>query len=317
MPKRVAPALVAVVLAAVGSPAMAQLPPPVRAMIDAAIEGGDPAKVATVLDLARATNPDAIAEIDTIRDDWNARQAAREEERRQQQDQQSASAGLFDLWSGEGQLGGFHSSGNTDAVGLSAALRLQRKGEDWTHLLRGSADYQRSGGTTSREQYFAAYEPRIQVSENVFAYGLAQFEHNRFQGFDARYAVSGGLGIKVIDADAIDLSLKAGPAYRRTEFVTGMNDSRIGGLAAVDFDWRIADGVTLTQDTNLVTEGGAAATVIVDSRTTTINLVTGLDARITGRLRSRFSYAVDYDSNPPAGSVSTDTISRISLVYGF
>ena len=73
----------------------------------------------------------------------------------------------------------------------------------------------------------------------------------------------------------------------------------------------------LTQATNAVTETGGAALVFVDSRSTTINLVTGLEAKVSDRLSTRFSYAVDYDSNPPVGKVNTDSISRFSVVYGF
>lgn len=314
---RLIPLSAAFALLAVASPAAAELPAPVRAMIDAAIEGGDNAKVVTVLDLARATNPDSVDEIEAIRAEWQAKQASAAELAKATQEDKLRSAGPLSLWKGEGQLGASHASGNTDSVGLSAGLELQRKGVDWTHILRGRADYQRTNGATNREQYFAAYEPRIQASPRLFGYGLAQYERNRFQGFDHRYALSGGLGYKVVATPSVNLSLKAGPAYRVTEFTSGTQESRLGALAAVDFDWQLADGLKLTQGANVVAETGAAATVILDGANTTVNLVTGLDARLTGRLRSRLSYAVDYDSNPPAGSVSTDTISRFTLVYGF
>jgi putative salt-induced outer membrane protein len=48
-----------------------------------------------------------------------------------------------------------------------------------------------------------------------------------------------------------------------------------------------------------------------------VNLATGLEAKVSDRLSTRLSYAVDYNSNPPAGRGDTDTISRFSLVYGF
>ena len=67
----------------------------------------------------------------------------------------------------------------------------------------------------------------------------------------------------------------------------------------------------------MVTETGGQATVIIDSSRTTLNFVTGLDARVSDRLRSRISYSVDYDSKPPVGKVSTDTVTRLTLVYGF
>jgi putative salt-induced outer membrane protein len=180
------------------------------------------------------------------------------------------------------------------------------------------ADYQQSGGRTSREKFFAAYEPRYDIDDGVFAYGLAQYDRDPFQGYTARYALSGGVGAKLVDTSALDLSLKAGPALRVTRGTDGVSDTRLAGLLGLDLDWRITDRLTLTQDTNAVTEtGGVAAVVLVDSRSTTVNLITGLEAKVSDRLSTRFSYAVDYNSNPPAGRVDTDTISRFSLVYGF
>jgi putative salt-induced outer membrane protein len=305
-------------LCLLATPAQAALPDAVRAMIAAAVETGDARKVETVIELATATNPSAADEIDALhsafRDDqvWIAAHKAREKERAVR------SAGLFDLWKGRGEIGGNRSTGNTDTLGLSGALSLERKGLKWDHKITLRADYQRSGGRTSREKLFAAYEPRFDIRDGLFAYGLAQYDRDPFQGYDARYAVSGGVGATVVDTKALDLSLKAGPALRVTRGTGGHSDTRLAGLLGLDLDLRITDRLTLTQDTNAVTEtGGAAAVLLVDSRSTTVNLVTGLEAKVSDRLSTRFSYAVDYNSNPPAGRVDTDTISRFSLVYGF
>jgi putative salt-induced outer membrane protein len=292
------------------APAHAGLPDPIRAMIEAAIATGDRNKVATVVELAKQTHPDDAAEIDALQADLAAAEAAKKEEALR-------SAGLFDNWSGSGEIGGYQSSGNSDNVGLTASLNANRKGIDWSHRLRGRMDFQRSNGRTSREQYFASYEPRYQVNKRLFAYGLAQYENDRFQGFEGRYAVSGGLGYTMVDSSRVDLSVKAGPAYRVTDFVVGETDSRLAALLGIDFDWRITDRLTFSQNSDLVAEGGGQATAIIDSRTTSLNLMTGLDAKVSDRLSTRLSYQVKYDSDPPAGAVTTDTVSRFTLVYGF
>lgn len=299
------------------SPAAAELPAPVRAMIEAAIATGDAAKVKTVVELAKATNPDDGAAIDALNQSFLDRK--REEARIAEEKRVAAirQAGVFDGWTGKGDLGGFRSTGNSDSTGLSAGLDIKREGIDWTHQLRARADYQRSNGVTSREKYFAAYEPRFQIGETLFTYGLAQFERDTFQGFDARYALSAGIGYQAVKQPDLNLSFKVGPALRRTDFTSGEVDTRLAGLLGLDFDWAIADGVKLTQDTNLVAETGGAATVIFDSRNTTLALVTGLEARITGKLGMRLSYAVDYQSDPAPGKAGTDTLSRATFVYGF
>lgn len=304
-------------LAVVAAPASAELPQPVRAMIEAAIATGDPAKVRTVVDIAKQTNPDAAAEIDALDDAFQAKRREIAAAERARKEQAIRTAGLFDNWSGRGQIGAFQSTGNSSNVGITLSLALTRTGIDWQHRLKANVDYQRSNGRTSREQYLAAYEPRYQIAGSLFAYGLAQYERDRFQGFSSRYSLSGGLGYKVIDSKAAQLSLQAGPAWRRVDFLGGASDSSLGALAGLDFDWQFAKSLKFTQDANLVADGGGAATVLVDSNNTSVLLTSGLEAKISDRLTTRLSYTFDYDSNPPVGAVSTDTLTRFTLVYGF
>ena len=311
-------ALLAAPLAAQEPPAAAPaLPEPVRAMIDAAIATGDEAKVRTVVELAKATTPASAAEIDTLQAKFSASQ---QEQRRIAEEQRLAAirdAGPFDNWKGRGEIGGFRSTGNSSNIGITGRLDLKRQGIDWTHQLRANADYQRSSGVTSREKYLASYEPRYQIGDDLFTFGLAQFESDRFQGFDSRYALSAGVGYQAVKRYDLNLAVKAGPALRHTEFTSGENDTRLAGLLGFDFDWTIVDGLKFTQDTNLVAETGGAATVIFDSRNTTLALVTGLEARLTGKLSTRLSYSLDYQSDPQPGKIGTDTLSRVTFVYGF
>lgn len=296
---------------------MSNIPRGVRAMIRAAMKTGDKGKIETVLALAQEVAPKGGDEIERIETAWRADVAEKTRLAREANTRRIREAGLFELWSGEGQLGGFQASGNSDNVGLSAGLKLKRQGEDWSHALRATADYQRSNGVTSREQFLFAYEPRYQVADELFAYGLAQYERNKLQGFSGRYAVSGGIGYQVANSDDLKLSIKAGPALRMTDFTLAEDETRLAALFGLDFDWQIAERLALTQDANMVAETGGQATVIIDSSRTTLNLVTGLDAKVSDRLRSRISYTVDYDSEPPVGKVSTDTVTRLTLVYGF
>ena len=286
-------------------------------MIDAAIATGDEAKVRTVIELARETNPDETAAVDGILADYETTLAAKAQADAAAEQVRIRDAGIFENWSGKGEFGAFRATGNSSNTGVTASLSLKRQGIDWTHKLRGRADYQRNNGVTSREQYSASYEPNYKLSDRLFLYTLAQYEKDRFQGFDARYAVSGGVGYQFIDRPDLQLSAKAGPAYRVTDFVTGETERRIAALIGVDFDWDITDRLKFTHDTNAVAETGGAATVIIDSGSTSLDLVTGLNAKISDNLAARFSYAIEHDTNPPPGAVGTDTLSRVTLIYGF
>jgi putative salt-induced outer membrane protein len=309
--------LLVLCLAVVPVPAVAELPEPVRAMIEAAIDGGDPAKVAAVVEVARKTNPDDVAEIDALYRAFRARQAELAAEKKAREEEAIRTAGLFENWKGRGQIGAFHTTGNTDNVGVTLSLAITRTGIDWEHRVRATADLQRSQGRTTREQYLVSYEPRYEIESDLFVYGLGQFERDRFRGFSGRYSVSGGLGYKLLDSQGAQLSIKAGPSWRYVELLDGTSDSSFGGLAGLDFDWQLARNLKLTQDANLVADSGGAATVIVDSTSTSVLLTTGLEARIGKGLSTRLTYTIDYDSNPQPNSVSTDTLSRFTLVYDF
>jgi len=300
-----------------GVSAQAKLPEATKAMIDAAIATGDAEKVETVLELARTVHPDDAAELDEIKAKFDADQKVLAAAKAEMKEEEILTSGLFERWSGKGELGGFNATGNSSETGLTAALALTRDGIDWRHKLTGRADFRRAGGETTREQFFAAYEPNYKISDRLFVYGLAQYERDRFQGFSARYAVSGGLGYQIIDTETLQLSAKVGPAYRVTQFTNGEDESRIAGLAGLDFDWDISDRLKLTHDTNAVAETGGSATLITDANNTSINLVTGVNAKVSDRVSARISYAIEYDSNPPDGADGTDTLSRFTLTYDF
>ncbi len=305
--KRPAAALIASAALAGATPSLAQLPEPVRDMIDAAIATGDEEKARTVIEIARAANPQDAAEIDALltmyETDLAEAQAAEERAERRE----IRNAGFFENWSGQGELGAFNSTGNAENTGITAAISLTREGIDWSHTLRGRADYQESNGVTTREQFLAAYEPNLRLSQHLFAYALALYERDRFQGFSARYAVSGGLGYDIFDREALSLSVQAGPAYRRTELVDGSSTSSVAGNASLDLDWQISPVIALTQDASAFVQSGSS-TFISD---------TGLQADIADSLAVRLSYTLEHDTDPPQGAEKTDTLSRVTIIYDF
>lgn len=284
----------------IAHPAAASLPDPVRAMIDAAFEDGETDTIDTVITLAKRTNPDDVAEIDAIRAEYDAARAQARVERLVNQ-------GFFEGWSGEGELGFSQSTGNSDNISLAAGLSLTREGLRWRHAFRARADFQRSNGTTTRERFLVAIEPQYKINEQLFAYGLGQYERDRFQGYSARYTASGGLGYRVIDNDGMTLDLRAGPAWRQTELTAGGTDSALAGLASLDLQWDITDSLALHQ----------TASALVESGTSTFTSETALETQLVGALSARLGYRVEYETNPPAGRESTDTQTRATLVYGF
>lgn len=289
------------------APAQAALPDPVRAMIDAAIASGKEADVETVARIAKTTHPDEAEAIDLMIADFRQARTKEKEEREAAARTKLEQAKIWQNWKGEGQIGASHSSGNSSSTGVSVGLALNRKGARWDQRLRAQADYQRTAGRTTTERYLAEYEPQLRLGDHAFAYGLGRWERDRMQGYDARWNLSGGLGYKAVVQKDMTLNLKAGPAWRQTEYRSGNNDGELTGLAGLDFGWQMSPSLRLTQ----------VASTIVGERTTTTSSLTALNAKLTGALSARVAYSADIDTHPPAGVKNVDTLTRFTLVYGF
>lgn len=276
------------------------IPPPIKAMLDAAIASGNDAEIATVAKYARTAAPQSAKEIAALVDGWHHDQAAKHEAALRD-------AGPLDLWRGKAELGGYITAGNTHDVGANAALDLSRETIRWRHKLHFAADYQESAGLVSREHYLASYEPNFKFSPRSYLYGAAQYESDRFLGYTSRYSASLGIGYSAIKQPGLKLDLELGPAYRDTDFTDGTLESSVAGRGSVNFDWKMSPAISLSQ----------VASAYVQHFNSTVSSTTALSAKLIGPLAAKLSYAVQYESMPPVGRVGTDTTSRASLVYSF
>ncbi|MGY6552272.1 MAG: DUF481 domain-containing protein [Erythrobacter sp.] len=284
-----------------------RLPAPVRALIEAALEDEDEAMVLGLLELARKTNPDSEEEIDAIKLAYRERRIIEEQQAEVAKIEAIRTAGIFENWEGRGELGGFQSAGNANVLGVTAALSLTKLGYNWRHRFNGRVDYQESNNVVRRQQYIATYEPNLRLSEGVFAFAFTQYESDQFQGFNDRYTVAAGLRYELVDDGSITLSAKAGPGWRFTDLVEGETLSELAGLGAFDLSWKIAPNITLTNNSNL----------ILQPSNSTLVSQSGAIAKVSDKLSVRLSYTLEYNTQPPAGSVSTDTLSRVTLIYDF
>lgn len=285
-------------LAHAAEPAL--LPPAVREMLEAAIANGNETEIATVAKIARQTNPESSDEIQRMVASWKDRTKATH-------DAVIREASFAELWTGRIEAGGFRSTGSTSELGISASATATRAGIEWSHKLTASADYRRANGVTSRERYFASYEPRYQFDPRGFAYGLVQFERDTSIGYDERYTASAGIGYKLIVSKKLDLTVDVGPAVRHAKYVIGARETKVGGRASMDLAWRITPTLTFKQ-----TASGYA-----ESDVFTLNSLTALETKVTNRWSAALSYNVQYESETLLSARDFDTLSRLTLSYDF
>ena len=287
-------------LANAPAPQSVMIPETIRAMLDAALEAGNEADVNTVAKYARAADPLSGDAVLAIAEKWKADRVA-------QRTQVIRQASFLDLWSGKAEIGGYMTTGNSDTAGGTAVLDLNREGLRWRQKFHAQADYQSNLNVTTREHYLASYEPNYKVDDRAYIYGVGQYESDRFLGYYNRYSTSVGAGYSVLKTAGTKLDLELGPAYRHTEFTDDTVQSSLAARGTANFSVRILSGLSVSQ----------VASAYVQRYNSTLSGTTSLNAKLIGPLSAALSYSVQYESEPPIGSVSTDTTSRASLVYSF
>lgn len=298
------------------TPAFAQLPQPVRQMMEVAAREGNAAELAAVIKFARLTYPAESVEIDNLLlalESSRAQQVAAAVPVTPAPPPAMAAAPAPTpspppvKWSGRGDLGGFHTSGNTDSFGITVGAVIKRTGTAWSHQVRLRGDYQESEGRTSREYLNAAYQSDWTISEQHYALGILEYERDVLAGLDHRATSSLGLGWRVVREPNVAISLEAGPAYREEWTRSGIQRSNLAGRGALTSSWQMNDKVRLSHNMELVSEE--------DSNS--IRTITGLQAKLTARISSQISYDLRYQDRPLLGKEETDTVTRIGLTYDF
>ena len=275
----------------------APVPPETERLIRAAT----PAQLDIVAAVAKTANPNSVAEIDALVASIKAMAA-------EIRLQQLATQGFFQGWGGEGQVGGFVTSGNTEQSGFNVGLVLNREGLMWNHHFNALADFQKTDGETTREAFRVSYQLDYKISDLWFAYGLLQWERDKFALLDRRFTEGLGVGYIVLNRAPFALVVDGGVALRQTQYITpDVEESDVAGRVTAKFAWDIRPGLRFTEEA-----GG-----LFGGTTSTLYSRSALTVALAGALSARASFDINYESEPPPGVESTDTISRFTLVYSF
>lgn len=274
------------------------LPEAVRAMVEAAAQTGDKAKIDVVVAFAKQTNKGAEAEIDRIVADIAASKTA-------ERQAQLASAAYFDNWKGRGQLGASHSSGNSEISSVTFGLNLQREGLDWRHRFDAVVDITDNRNGTDQQRILTGYQIDYKFSDRLYSWGRLEYERNREAGIKRRFAESAGFGWRAIDGTPVRWDLEAGPALRQTRF-DSYTENSVAGRGASRFAFKLSGTTQFTNDTAVFVDDAA-----------TINNTAALTSKMFGAVGTRISYNLGWEEEPPTGLKRLDTTTRVTLVYDF
>lgn len=282
----------------------AQLPPDLKAMLDAALADGDGAVIAKMFDYARRARPDAIDAIGAMEIAWKQSTVAAETARAEAEKARLAEAGPLENWKGQVEFGASWATGPASSLGLLGTLDLERKGIAWTHKLLLRGELLDTGDVPAVERLVGSWQPRLTLGPRAYVFGLGQFERDPALGYDARYSAGLGAGWKVEQGKAFRLTLEGGPAYRLTR-ADGDSRGRIAGRGSVDLGWALSPRLEFSQRASLFHEAGTSSGF----------LSSALDSKVTEKLNLRVSYEYRIEEDTARGLSNTGSTTRASLVY--
>ena len=239
--------------------------------------------------------------IDDIRDD------VEEDLARGEDDERFAGNKVPQGWRGSAALTASGASGNTDTGKLQAAGRLTYGINDWSHTVGLAVEYNEANGVKNEERFFSVYEGNRYFSPEFYAFGVARYEYNGFATNEHDAFIGFGPGYRVINTDTTTWRVQAGPGVRYIEPATGDSTTEGAVLASSRFWYKISDGVSLTNDTD----------VLGSKENTAATNDFGINFKVSDNLATRISYRTDYNSDPLPGFKSTDNTLGLSLVVGF
>jgi putative salt-induced outer membrane protein len=276
------------------------VPEPVVRIITEAANSGNGATLQTAIALAKATNPRSLPEIDALVANLQSQAAATRAARLSMQ-------GFFEGWSGEGEIGASLTTGTSKNKTLALGIGLTRDGLDWRHKINAIANYQRSNNVTTADRYLASYEANYKFTPRLYAFGLLQWEQDKFSGYNSRYTEALGVGYTLVDTAQFNWVVSGGPALRQTKLITHRSESDTSARANTVFLWNISPTTVFSEDLGMYVGGSD----------NTYYSTTALTTKIMGNISARASFNVISESNPPPTIQKTSTITRFTLVYSF
>lgn len=210
-------------------------------------------------------------------------------------------------YSGNVELGYVNTTGNTETQTINAKAKVEANYSKWRQTLKLEALNNSDEDTTTAERYFASLKTDYRFSQRDYAFGLINYDNDRFSGYNYRTSISLGYGRRVIDDSTLWLDLEGGPGARFSELDSGENQDEFIVRLAGDLGWKIGETSQFEQE--LSSDIGEDATIT--------RSVTSLSAQIVGSLAMKLAYTLRHTSEVPADIEKTDTETSVTLVYKF
>lgn len=210
-------------------------------------------------------------------------------------------------FNGEGELGYNSTAGNSNSSSLNAKLGLNYVLADWEHSLNVNAVSAQNEGVNTRERYLLDGQASRTFSEVYYGFGNLRYDKDTFSGYDYQTNITGGIGRRFWQPKTEVLNLELGAGYQVDKLQNQPEHANPILRSALKMRYPLNKQVSFAQDL-LVNTGDRN----VHSESTS-----GIKVNMTDSLALKLSYTLKHNSKVLDNRENLDTLTAITLVYGF
>lgn len=223
-----------------------------------------------------------------------------------------------DGFSGKVAVGAIATGGNSKTSTFNVDLGLGYDSGVWHNSIRARALAARSeveqvgGGVESRttsERYIVGMRSALDFSEFNYVVAQVDYEKDLFGGVRERIAETLGYGRRLISNEIhkLDAELGAGARQQTAQDPAAQRESELVFRGSLRYAWTMSETSSFLQE--LSAESGDSNTY--SEATSTLKLA------VLGGVFANLGFTAKNNSQVPAGTENTDTISSVSLSYEF
>lgn len=212
-----------------------------------------------------------------------------------------------DPWSGNVRLGYLSTTGNSDTENMNFAFGVGYARNKWTHALAGSAVGASDTDQTTAEAYTLGWKSTYDFTEFDYLFGRVDWLKDRFSGYDQQLSETVGYGRRLINRPNQFLNVEVGAGARQSKLRNGDDENEAIVRLGANYQYQFNESAQFNFD--LGVQSGAENTFTEG--------VAALKTRLIGSLAAVLSYTVRNNTDVPAGSKKTDTLTSVALEYTF
>jgi len=222
--------------------------------------------------------------------------------------------GLGELWAGGFSLGWAGTNGNARTNSFTAALHAARvtrtdKTSLYLNIIKASALIDRKNQATA-QAIRAGIGYDHNVSPRLFVNVFNDYEYDRFQDLDLRFAAGGGFGYHLYKGERAKLDVLGGLNYNRSSFSTGSVTNYAEAFWGDDYVLKLNSVTSLNQGFRMFNN-------LTDSGAYRFNFDLGIATKLRKWLTWNVALSDRYLSNPLPGRKTNDWLYTTGLGVTF